>query len=98
MAPEWNVPLAAAVPGRLPPFRDERGTCAQRVRKTDLLLERDPSKQVRSKQTNFRSFFFRSRILANGDAYRLPGTLERSSTFLSDRFFINPDRPRLKVA
>ena len=41
MAPEWNVPLAAAVPGRLPPFRDERGTCAQRVRKTDL-LERDP--------------------------------------------------------
>ena len=78
--PEWNVPLAgtAAVPGRLPPFRDERGTCAQRVRKTDLLLERDPSKQVRSKQTNFRSFFFRSRILANGK--RLPGTAKPSST------------------
>ena len=31
MAPEWNVPLAAAVPGRLPPFRDERGTCAERM-------------------------------------------------------------------
>ena len=47
---------------------------------------------VRSKQTNFRSFF-RSRILANGDAYRLTGTLEESSKFLSDRFFINPDHP-----
>ena len=41
MAPEGNVPLAAAVPGQLPPFRDERGACAQRVRKTDF-LERDP--------------------------------------------------------
>ena len=38
---ERTPAAAAAVPGRLPPFRDERGTCAQRVRKTDW-LERDP--------------------------------------------------------
>ena len=47
---------------------------------------------VRSKQTNFRSFF-RSRILANGGGEGLPGTLERSSKLLQYRFLINPDHP-----
>ena len=90
MAPEWNVPLAAAVPGRLPPFRDERGTCAQRVRKTDS-LERDPFQGPF--QADKLAYFIRSRILVNGGGEGLPGPLERSSTFLLDRFFINPDHP-----
>ena len=90
MAAEWNVPLAAAVPGRLPPFRDERGTCAQRVRKTDF-LERDPFQcpfQVHKLHN-----FFPEPDLVNGGGEGLPGPLERSSTFLLDRFFINPDHP-----
>ena len=74
--PRVERTLAAAVPGRLPPFRDERGTCAQRVRKTDSTC----SNGTRSKYTNF-IIFFRSRILVNGDAYRLPGPAEQSSTF-----------------
>ena len=75
--------LRSAMNGALAPRGCERPTCSNGT----------PSK-VRSKQTNWRSFF-RSRILANGAGKGLPGPAEPRTFTIPTVLIFNQPRPSL---